>query len=259
MKLLLLAPALLLTLPAAAPAPRPHPTLYLIGDSTVRNGSGQGADRLWGWGSFLGEYLDTTRLRVLNRAIGGRSSRTFRTEGRWEQVRAALRPGDFVLLQFGHNDGGPVNDTLRARGSLRGIGEETQDIQNLLTRQPETVHTYGWYLRRYVQETRAQGATPIVASLVPRNQWQDGRVKRNAADYAGWARQVAQAERACFIDLNERVARQYDALGDAQRLKAAYFGQDHTHTNEAGARLNAATVAAGIRDLKGCKLRRYLR
>ncbi|OON66497.1 rhamnogalacturonan acetylesterase [Hymenobacter sp. CRA2] len=246
---------LLLTHTASRPARRP--TLYLIGDSTVRNGAGKGADRMWGWGSFLAEHFDTTRIRISNQAIGGRSSRTFLTEGRWGNILHTLQPGDYVLMQFGHNDGGPVNDTLRARGTLKGIGPETEDIRNLLTQQAETVHTYGWYMRRYVADTKARGATPIVCSLVPRNVWQGGRVQRNAADYAGWAAAVAKSENAYFIDLNERVARQYDALGDEQQLKATYFVQDHT--NEAGARLNAATVVQGIRDLKKCPLRKYLR
>ena len=62
------------------------PTLYIIGDSTVRNGDGTGKNQQWGWGSFMNTHLDTNRINVRNHAIGGRSSRTFITEGRWDQI-----------------------------------------------------------------------------------------------------------------------------------------------------------------------------
>src|SRR5690606_10827080 len=92
------------------------PTLFLIGDSTVHNGSGHGADSMWGWGSLLDEHFDATKIKVMNRAIGGRSSRTFLTEGRWDEVLKEIRPGDFVMMQFGHNDGGGLTGN-RGRGS----------------------------------------------------------------------------------------------------------------------------------------------
>ena len=80
------------------------PTLYIIGDSTVRNGDGRGGNSQWGWGSFIADYFDTTKIRVLNLAIGGRSSRTFITEGRWDKILNDLKKGDYVIMQFGHND-----------------------------------------------------------------------------------------------------------------------------------------------------------
>lgn len=83
-----------------------RPTLWLIGDSTVRNGRSDGAGGLWGWGDWLAPHFDTNKLRIVNRALGGRSSRTFLTEGLWAKVVAELQPGDFVMMQFGHNDGG---------------------------------------------------------------------------------------------------------------------------------------------------------
>src|SRR5688500_7180350 len=91
------------------------PVLYIIGDSTVRNGDGSGRNGQWGWGSFLSQYFDTTKISVQNHALGGRSSRTFITEGRWEKIHAALKEGDYVIMQFGHNDAGALDDTARAR------------------------------------------------------------------------------------------------------------------------------------------------
>src|SRR4051812_19809930 len=94
------------------------PVFYIIGDSTVRNGDGSGKSQLWGWGSVISSYFDTSKISVQNHAIGGRSSRTFLTEGRWDKIMATLKEGDYVIMQFGHNDGGPLDDTARARGSI---------------------------------------------------------------------------------------------------------------------------------------------
>ena len=234
-----------------------RPTLYIIGDSTVRNGKGRGDGGLWGWGDWLGGSFDTTRIAVRNYALGGRSSRTFITEGHWEQVRSQLKPGDFVIMQFGHNDGGALDDTARARGTIKGIGEETKDIYNPIMKKNETVHTYGWYMRQYVNDIKAAGATAIICSPIPRDMFKDGKVLRASGDYGGWAKEVADATGARFIDLNAIIADQYDKLG-ADSVKE-FFPGDHTHTNEAGARLNAAAVVTGLRGLQGLALERYLK
>ncbi len=106
---------------SATITPREKATIYLIGDSTVRNGDGSGRNGQWGWGTLLHRYIDTNKIAIRNHAIGGRSSRTFITEGRWTKVLEVIRPGDYLLIQFGHNDGGPLDDTARARGTIRGI------------------------------------------------------------------------------------------------------------------------------------------
>jgi lysophospholipase L1-like esterase len=237
--------------PQSAPAGR-LPTLFVIGDSTVNTGTkGQ-----QGWGTPLVELFDKTKIKVENRARGGRSSRTFQTEGLWDKIVAALQPGDFVLMQFGHNDGGPVTQG-RARASLKGTGEETLVVVDDKTGKKEVVHTYGWYMRKYVAYTRARGATPIVLSPIPRNIWKDNRVVRASKDYGKWAAEAAKAEGAFFIDLNELVAQRYEAVG-AEKVKALYFSTDHTHTSVAGARLNAGVVVEGLKGLKECPLCRFL-
>jgi lysophospholipase L1-like esterase len=201
-------------------------------------------------------YLDTTTVRIANRALGGRSSRTYLTEGRWGRVLEDLKRGDVVVIQFGHNDGGAVNDTSRARGTLRGIGEEVVEIDNLMTGEHEVVHTYGWYLRRYIADTRGRGATPVIASLVTRNIQDEGRFVRNKESYAGWAEAVAQAEGIPFLDLNELIAREYDRLGAA--TVAGLFQGDHTHTNLEGARLNARIVIGALNGLEDNPVAPYL-
>ena len=234
------------------------PTVYLIGDSTVKSGKGKGEGGLWGWGNFLPEHFDLSRVTIENHALGGRSSRTFRSEGHWEKVQASLKPGDFVLMQFGHNDSSPLNDTLRARGTIRGNGDESEEIDNLINKKHETVHSYGWYLRRYIEETKAKGATPVVLSLVPRNIWEDGKVRRASADYGRWAAEAAKAGGAHFIDLNEIVAQKYEQASEQKVRSEYFFSHDHTHTNEAGAKVNAAAVAEGIRKDKTIRLNAFL-
>ncbi len=234
------------------------PVIYLVGDSTVKNGSGRGEGGLWGWGDFLYTQFDTTKIRIENHARGGRSSRTYQTEGLWDNVLAKVKPGDYIIMQFGHNDGGAINDTLRARGSIRGIGEETEEIDNLITHKHEIVHSYGWYMRKYIRDARAKGATPIVCSLVARNVWKDGKVVRSTDSYATWAADIAKAEGAYYIDLNDLVASRYEQLGPDE-VKSKLFLEDHTHTTEAGAKINAALVAEGIRAQRKLALRKFLR
>jgi len=229
------------------------PTLFIIGDSTVKNTSnGQ-----LGWGDPIKDFFDLTKINVDNRARGGRSSRTFQSEGLWDQVLNELKPGDFVLMQFGHNDGGAINDESRARGSLPGLGDEFEAINNLVTKKSESVHTFGWYMRKYVADTKAKGATAIVLSPVPRNIWIDGKVERMASTYGGWAAQVARSHQAFFIDLNELVAVRFEAIGQ-EVIGRDYFKGDHTHTSPVGARLNAESVVNGMRSLKNFSLVDYL-
>ena len=232
------------------------PVLYIIGDSTVKNGSGTGSDKLWGWGSFMMEQFDTSIIDVQNHAIGGRSSRTFITDGRWEKILSTLKKGDYVIMQFGHNDGGALDDTARARGSIRGIGEESKEIYNPIMKKQEVVYTYGWYMRKYIKETKAKGAIPIVCSPIPRNDWKEGKVSRSTETYTKWAGEVAKEEGAFFIDLNNLVATKYEEMG-ADNVKP-FFPVDHTHTNIDGAKLNAEIVAKAIKEIKPGKLKKYL-
>src|SRR5437867_5693003 len=171
--LLILASFCAAAAPVTPPSTRPRdpnlPTLWLVGDSTVRNGSGVGGNNLWGWGDRIEKYFDTSRINVVNRARGGRSSRTFQTEGLWDEVLADAKSGDFVIIQMGHNDGGPLAGDNRERGSLRGIGDELQEVTLTLPPrkgQHETVHTYGWYMRKYVADARAKAMAVIICSPI---------------------------------------------------------------------------------------------
>lgn len=233
------------------------PVFYIIGDSTVRNGDGTGKGSLWGWGSFIYEQVDTNKLQVQNHAMGGRSSRTFQTEGRWDKVMQTLKKGDFVIMQFGHNDASPLDDTARARGVLRGISDKDTSVYNPIRKIQETVHTYGWYMRKFVKETKAKGATAIICSLVPRNNWKEGKVQRSADSWALWAKQVAEQEGAYFIDLNEIVAAEYEKLGP-EKVKTM-FPSDNTHTNDEGAKINRGFVIEQLIKLNPGGISQFLR
>lgn len=241
--------------------PVPHdpklPTLWLVGDSTVRNGHGDGAGGQWGWGEPLVQFFDSSKINVVNRAIGGRSSRTYITEGHWSDTLAMMKPGDFMLVQMGHNDSGPLDDTARARGTLPGVSDESKEIENPILKRHETVHTYGWYMRQYVEQARAKGVTVMVCSPIPRKTWKDGHIVRSSPDgYAAWAHDVALQEHVGFIDLNEIIAREYDAMGEA--AVEPMFADPHTHTSAAGALLNAKAVVTGLKLLRPDPLKKYL-
>lgn len=261
--LLLITPLVAQTQPAQTPSPTDPtthaalhlptpanpalPTIFLVGDSTVRNGKGDGAHGQWGWGEPLAALFDPAPINVVNRAIGGRSSRTYITEGHWTDTLALIKPGDVVLVQIGHNDGGIPDEPTRARASLPGTGDGTLEIDNPILKRHETVHTFGWYMTKYVNDTRSKGAIPIICSLVPRKTWKDGKVVRNNDNYAGWARQVAERENVPFLDLNNLIADRYDTFGEA--TVEPLFADPHTHTSLAGAQLNAEIVVSALKGL----------
>ncbi|MEB2775431.1 rhamnogalacturonan acetylesterase [Algoriphagus sp. D3-2-R+10] len=235
------------------------PTLFLIGDSTVKNGQGDGAGGLWGWGDFIAPYFDKEKIKVQNHALGGTSSRTFQTYGHWEKVLEKLEPGDYLIMQFGHNDSSPLDDEARARGTIKSAGLEAEKIYNPITKRQETVYSYGQYLRQMILTAKAKGVTPIVCSLIPRNNWKDGKIITAETDYGLWAKQVADDTETAFIDLNQLVANQYNQLGE-EYVKAHFFNEtDHTHTIEEGAELNAEIVTNSIKTLPGNGLKAFLK
>ncbi|WP_289660151.1 rhamnogalacturonan acetylesterase [Flavobacterium panacagri] len=234
-----------------------RPTLFMVGDSTVKNGKGDGAGGLWGWGDFIGQYLDTTKIKIENHALGGTSSRTFQDKGLWTAVLNKLKKGDYVLIQFGHNDNGPVNDSLRARGTIKGIGSETQEIDNILTKKHEIVHTYGWYIQKVVREAKSKGAIPIICSPIPRNDWQNGKVPRNDTSYGLWAKQIAEKEKVTFINLNEKMALEMEKFGETKVTGTYFYKKDHTHTSAKGAVFSASVIIDELKNSKN-SLKKYI-
>lgn len=229
------------------------PILFTIGDSTVKN-EDNSDDSMWGWGSVISELFNPEEITVENHAKAGRSARTFLDEGRWDKVYNALQPGDFVLMQFGHNDGGDIN-TGKARGELHGSGPESKVFKMEKTGINQVVYTYGWYIRKFIMDCKEKGAIPIVLSHTPRNKWKDGKIESNADSYGQWAKDAALQAGAYYIDLNAISGKKYQAIGETNT--PPYFKKDHTHSSKKGARLNAASIAEGLRGTN-CPLKDYL-
>jgi lysophospholipase L1-like esterase len=238
------------------PAKPALPTLWLIGDSTVRNGTlGDGSNlNQWGWGAPIVACFDLDKINVVNRAFGGTSSRTFYNGFFWKNLRPLIKKGDFVMLQFGANDNGGA----AGKGALKGTGPETEN--NVNNGQTEVVHTFGWYLRQMVTETRAQGGTPIICSLTPRKNWTaDGHFRRDNTTHTAWAAEVAKTSQAPFVDLYESIARKYESLGPA-KVDSLYVPspKENLHTGWDGSVINAECVIAGLKGLKDNPLAPYL-
>lgn len=199
------------------------PTLYLAGDSTVTD---QGVAPGASWGQFITRYFKDD-VAVANHAESGESLKSFVTESRLDKLLSALRAGDWVMIQFGHND------------------QKTQWPQTYA----EAATTYRDWLRTYIGEVRRRGATPLlVTSPERRNFDTDGRIRPTLADYADAMRDVAREQKVALLDLNASSIRLYEALGPAVAPGAfADAGNDKTHHNEYGARLLARAVIEALR------------
>ena len=232
------------------------PVVFITGDSTVKN-TDKDSTGMWGWGSQAWRTFDENKITFINCAQAGRSCRTYLREGRWEKVYNDLQKGDFVLIQFGHNDIGELHRG-KHRGDIPGTADTSCVSRVVLQDEAynEVVYSFGWYLKKMIDDCRQKGATPILVSLTPRNEWPDGKIERRNDSYGKWYREVA-AETGCdFVDLHNITADALDGIGQ-ERAKDYYCG-DHTHTSLRGARLNALGIAIGLRRT-GSELAKYLK
>lgn len=228
-----------------------NPVLFLVGNSTMRTGTlGNGNNGQWGWGFYAHEYYDENKITVENHALGGTSPRTFYTM-LWQPVLEAVKKGDYVFLELGHNDNGPI-DSIRARSSYRPDGklevkEDSISIYNKVTRKQETVYTFGGYMRRFINEIRAKGATPILFTLTPRNDYEADnpkRIQRKLSDFTPAIFAIGKETNTPVIDLNDISATKLEQYGP---WKTNYhFYLDKIHSSAYGARMNAASAAEGI-------------
>ncbi len=264
--LILLFPLLLPVLGfSASPA---IPNLWVLGDSTARNsGRDHSGEPVAGWGTPLADYFDPARVTVQNVAHAGQSSRTYFTNANdWPRVEPLIRPGDYVLLVFGINDGGPPA-SYRARGSIPGLGEETVALPRP-DGTVETAHTYGWYMSAMADGARTRGAHVVLLTVTVRNIWTNPRVKfrdgtplgplpadydpkadrieRGTAEgkYTAWTRELGARLHLPVLDLTNLCADRYEAMG-REAVNALY--SDHNHTYLPGADLVAATIVSGLK------------
>ncbi|RYY40129.1 MAG: rhamnogalacturonan acetylesterase [Chitinophagaceae bacterium] len=230
---LLLFPLLLL---AFAPLPR-KTKVYLIGDSTCANKEVRAFPET-GWGMPFAYFFDST-IEVDNRAKNGRSTRTFLSEGLWQPVADNLQAGDYVFIQFGHND-------------------ESKEKTDRYTSPDQ----YKANLVRFVTETRAKGAIPVLLTPVSRRKFDDkGVALETHAEYAPLVRAVAAELAVPLIEMDERTKTLYQQFGaEASKLLFLQLEKDehpnypegktdNTHFNELGARKVAQIVLQGIREL----------
>ena len=233
------------------------PVLFITGDSTVKN-TDKDEDGMWGWGAVAAEVFDASKITIQNAAQAGRSCRSYLREGRWDKVYNDLRPGDFVLIQFGHNDLGREIDYGKARNDITGTADSSH-VYRVCTQDEvrnEVVYTFGWYLRKMIDDVRQKGATPILVSLTPRNEWPGGKIERRNDTFGKWYREVVEQTGVAFVDLHNISADAFDALG--QEATRDYYRKDHTHTSKKGARLNAQSIAKGLRSIQS-PLAKYLK
>lgn len=216
------------------------PTLFLIGDSTMSNKDNPDKNPEHGWGQVLGQFM-TNEIEIQNHAMNGRSSKSFRTEGRWDKVEKQLKKGDFVVIQFGHND-------QKLKDSTKFTNPHTQYRANL---------------ERYVNETRAKGATPILmTSITRRNFNENGVLIDTHTDYPLVVRMVADDMKVAFVDMQLLTEQMEIAAGpEKSKLLHLYFkaGEnpyydkdkaDDTHLSKLGAETVAKLVVKSLKSLK---------
>lgn len=219
-------------------------TIFMIGDSTMANKPLIPENPERGWGQMLGIYFKAG-VRVENHALNGRSSKSFRDEGHWAAVQSRLKPGDWVIIQFGHNDEKNLDPT---RYTTPEGGFKTN-------------------LARYVAETRAAGANPILATPVARRKFDDqGRPVNTHGDYVKAVREAAAEEKVPLLDLNQRSTELLQRMGPEPAKKLYIYvtaaeypalpqgRQDDTHFCAYGASrmcdLAVAEIAANVPQLK---------
>lgn len=252
------------------------PVVFITGDSTVKNADND-PNGMWGWGAVANTIFDETKIDIVNAAMAGRSCRSYLNEGRWEKVYNSLKPGDFVLIQFGHNDIGAI-DKPKYRAAIASAADtchvyrmqaakEDLSKQNVIDQKLksnaqvgsyEVVYSFGWYLKKFIQDVREKGATPILVSLTPRNEWTDGKIERRNDTYGKWYREVAKETGVEFVDLHNITADFLDKKCGKKEKAMKYFNHDHTHTSLLGAKTNAQSIAKGLR-ANNSPLAKYLK
>jgi lysophospholipase L1-like esterase len=221
-------------------------TVFLAGDSTCAD---KQADKRpeTGWGEMLGAHFKDGKVRIDNRAMNGRSTKTFISEGRWQAIVDALKKGDYVFIQFGHND------------SSKDKGERYTPPED-----------YRKNLIKFIEEVRGKGATPVLLTPVMRRRFNEkGEFYDTHGEYPDIVRAVAGEYKASLIDMHrksEAVLKRYGPEESKKLFLQLKPGEnpnypkgieDNTHFNPAGAEEMAKLVAEGIREQK-LGIRKYL-
>lgn len=212
-------------------------TIYLAGDSTMQSYN-ESETPMRGWGQYLGRFFDED-VKVVNKAIGGRSTKTFINENRWQGIVDELQKGDWVFIQFGHND----NSSKPERHT--------------------TPEDYRINLRKFVNEVRTKKANPVLlTSITMRRFDEQGKVNTAIGPYPDITREVASEMKVPLIDLNRKTGDYVQALGEEEAKKLYMWLEpgdhpkypdglkDDTHMQQLGALKVAELAVEGIRELK---------
>ena len=211
--------------------------VHLIGDSTcaTKELSKQNPER--GWGQLFQPLFDGS-VTIRNHAVNGRSTKSFRDEGRWQRVCDELQPGDYVFIQFGHND-------QKQKGPGRGA-----------------YYSFATSLKTFIDEVRQRGGHPVLVTPTCRRAFKDGKIQPTHADYPDAVHWVAEREQVPLIDLQEMTRVLFEALGEEGSKRAfvhypagTYPGQDkaladNTHFNPYGAYQIARCVIEGMKQAR---------
>jgi lysophospholipase L1-like esterase len=223
------------------------PTVYLVGDSTMSDKNPKQYPET-GWGMLFPDYFDTTKLKIINRAVGGRSTKSYVNEGRWDAVMSMVKEGDYVFIQFGHNDESKTDTS-------RGV----------------TADVYRVNLVRYIRDTKSKKAIPVLLSPVSRRSFDStGRFYDSHWAYGKAVRAVAAEEKVVFIDVQQKSEVMFRQLGAEQAKKLFLWAspsewtnypngiKDDTHFSPLGAQTVCELVLQGIRENK-LALQKYLK
>ena len=211
-------------------------TLYIIGDSTAANKQPKAFPET-GWGMELQPYFDTN-VKVDNRALNGRSTKSFINEKRWEAILTTLKEGDYVLIEFGHND---------EKINKPEIGTSLTEFKvNLI---------------KYIQETQAKKANPILLTPIARRNFKNGVLVDTHKGYPAIVRKLADSLHIPLIDMERKTAKVLAELGDEPSKKLFNYvdsgnvnypsgKKDDTHLSPYGAKIVAGLVAEGVKETK---------
>ena len=210
-------------------------TIYVCGDSTAASYKPEEAP-ITGWGQVLAEFLPG--VRVENRAMGGRSTKSFLSEGRLQRIETEIQPGDLMLIQFTHNDSG-----------------------DLVWRHTDPWTSFYHNLEIYVDTARLRGARPVLMTPICRRYWRSGQLLASHGDYPEVIRVVAAQRNVPLIDMYEKSLRLVGELGDDESKKLYMYtapgvypaypegSADDTHTQRAGALNYACVTAEALKEL----------
>ncbi|KAF4548164.1 Rhamnogalacturonan acetylesterase [Elsinoe fawcettii] len=214
------------------------PTVYTVGDSTMaKNGGGAG----WsdGWGQYLGYSLN---IPVVNRAVAGRSARSYTREGRFTELLGLVKSGDFAIIELGHNDGGSLTPTDNGRSNCAGTGAET--CTTTYNGVKETVLTFNAYIENAAKALTAKGVTVILSSQTPNNPVESGSFSYAPSRFVGYMKLAADRTKLVYVDHGNYTAQAYKKLSVA--TVNSYFPREHTHTSPAGADVVSKAFVKGL-------------